>query len=154
MPNLLVRPDRSKCPVSRWRERGRPSAATVPHEDSPGNALSKSTTRAVHVQFAEFCLTTITAISYMSAEERYAAGITWQIITRQVIIQPSANYRPPILRPLHSDNRIRAQVRIVPAKHLAHSKNPLSTRRIAYHIAGEPYRAAESLVTDDAGGFQ
>ena len=154
MPNLLVRPDRSECPVSRWRERGRPSAATAPYEDSPGNALSKSTTRAVHVQFAEFCLTTITTISYMSAEERYAAGITWQIITRQVIIRPSANYHPSVLLPLHSDNRIRAQVRIVPAKHLAHSKNPLSTRRIAYHIAGEPHRAAESLVTDDAGGFQ
>lgn len=154
MPNLLIRPDRSECPVSRWWKRGRPSAATVPHEESPGNAPSKSTTRAVHVQFAEFCLTTITAISYMSAEERYAAGITWQIITRQVIIQPSANYRPSVLRPLHGDNRIRAQVRIVPAKHLAHSKNPLSTRRIAYHIAGEPHRAAESLVTDDAGGFQ
>lgn len=150
MPNLLVRPDRSECPVSRWRERGRPSAATVPHEDSPGNALSKSATRAVHVQFAEFCLTTI---SYMSAEER-STGITWQIITRQVIIQPSANYRPSVLCPLHSDNRIRTQVRIVPAKHLAHSKNPLSTRRIAYHIAGEPHRAAESLVTDDAGGLQ
>lgn len=55
-------PDRSECPVSRWRKRGRPSAATVSHEDSPGNALSKSTTRAVHVQFAEFCLTTITEI--------------------------------------------------------------------------------------------
>ena len=93
--------------------------------------------------------TTIAAIKHMSAEERYAAGITRQIITR-----PSANYRPPVLRPLHGDNRIRAQVRIVPAKHLAHSKNPLSTRRIAYHIAGEPHRAAESLVTDDAGGLQ
>lgn len=154
MPNLLIRPDRSECPVSRWWKRGRPSAATVPHGNSPDNALSKSTPRAVHVQFAEFCLTTITAISYMSAEERYAAGITWQIITRQVIIRPSANYHPSVLRPLHSDNRIRAQVRIVPAKHLAHSKNPLSSRRIAYHIAGEPHRAAESLVTDDAGGFQ
>lgn len=98
--------------------------------------------------------TTITAISYMSAEERYAAGITRQIIPRQVIIRPSANYRPSVLRPLHSDDCIRAQVRIVPAKHLAHSKNPLSTRRIAYHIAGEPHRAAESLVTDDAGGLQ
>lgn len=98
--------------------------------------------------------TTITTISYMSAEERYAAGITWQIITRQVIIQPSANYCLHVLRSLHCDNRIRAQVRIVPAKHLAHSKNPLSTRRIAYHIAGEPHRASESLVTDDAGGLQ
>lgn len=93
--------------------------------------------------------TTITAISYMSAEERYATGII-----RQDVIRPSANYRPSVLRPLHSDNRIRTQVRIVPAKHLAHSKNPLSTRRIAYHIAGEPHRAAESLVTDDAGGLQ
>lgn len=93
--------------------------------------------------------TTIATISYISAQKRYATGIIRQIITR-----PSANYRPPVLRPLHGDNRIRAQVRIVPAKHLAHSKNPLSTRRIAYHIAGEPHRAAESLVTDDAGGLQ
>ncbi len=98
--------------------------------------------------------TTIAAIKHMSAEERYAAGITRQIITRQIITRPSANYRPPVLRSLHGDNRVRAQVRIVLAKHLAHSKNPLSTRRIAYHIAGEPHRAAESLVTDDAGGLQ
>ena len=103
--------------------------------------------------------TTIAAIKHMSAEERYAAGITRQIITRQIITRqiitrPSANYRPPVLRPLHGDNRVRAQVRIVLAKHLAHGKNPLSPRRIAYHIAGEPHRAAESLVTDDAGGLQ
>ena len=97
--------------------------------------------------------TTITAISYMSAEE---------ICDRHHLANhPPANHHPTIselpsfrLTPLHGDNRIRAQVRIVPAKHLAHSKNPLSTRRIAYHIAGEPHRAAESLVTDDAGGLQ
>ena len=93
--------------------------------------------------------TTIATISYISAQKRYATGII-----RQDVIRPSANYCLHVLRPLHGDNRIRAQVRVVPAKHLAHSKNPLSTRRIAYHIAGEPHRAAESLVTDDAGGFQ
>lgn len=97
--------------------------------------------------------TTITAISYMSAEE---------ICDRHHLANhPPASHRPNIselpsfrLTPLHGDNRIRAQVRVVPAKHLAHSKNPFSTRRIAYHIAGEPHRAAESLVTDDAGGLQ